>query len=210
MIVGVGSLFDPETLTALDTAGRLKSEQNPDGFIPGECATAVLLERWPEAEKRGATPFAIVQGMGIGREPQSIASGEPSTGQGLCQAIEHACAVAGASTGADWAVSDLNGESYRAREWGLVQGRLPALLNGMRTVWHPADCIGDVGAATGGLLVAMVARAFARAYAPAPRALVWAALEDRYAHPGRHGAGAAARWRNRADWQAGADSGRGG
>jgi 3-oxoacyl-[acyl-carrier-protein] synthase-1 len=178
VLAGVGSYFNTETLAALDAAGRLKSERNRDGFVPGECGVAILLESVSALEKRGAAPLAILRGTGNGREPRGIVSGNPSSGQGLRGAIEQAFASAQLNAGVEWVVCDLNGESFRAREWGLVQSYLPTLVGTVRRVWHPADCIGDVGAASGGVLLATVARAFARGYHPATRALVWAGSDE--------------------------------
>ena len=43
---------------------------------------------------------------------------------------------------------------------------------------HEADCVGDVGATSGGLLAACAVQAFARDYAPARRALLWTSADD--------------------------------
>lgn len=173
LVAGVGSYFDPKTLAELEALGRLKSATNRDGFIPGECGVVLLLEAVEVARERGVRPLAILRGWGRDMEPRSLASGEISSGQGLARAIKQAFASVEATTGVTWVACDLNGESYRASEWGLVQASLPALVGTVRATWHPADCIGDVGGASGGVLLATVARAFARGYHPAQRALVW-------------------------------------
>jgi hypothetical protein len=61
---------------------------------------------------------------------------------------------------------------------GLVRVRLTQQLQGLRRLWHPADCLGDVGAATGGVLMAVLGRSFQRGYAPADRALLWAGNDE--------------------------------
>jgi 3-oxoacyl-[acyl-carrier-protein] synthase-1 len=177
IVAGVDSHLFSEELARLDRAGRLKSPRNRDGFIPGECATAVLLERPSEASRRGATPIASVVSAATAVEKRSIGSGEQATGEGLATALRTVCA-AGLPQGASWALCDLNGESYRFREWGVVRVRLTQELQGLRRLWHPADCLGDVGTATGGVLMAVVGRSFQRGYAPADRALVWAGNDD--------------------------------
>ena len=45
------------------------------------------------------------------------------------------------------------------------------------TVWHPADCWGDIGAATGAALLAFGAFALHEGFAPTPELLVWAGSE---------------------------------
>ncbi|NMO14361.1 hypothetical protein HPC49_02630 [Pyxidicoccus fallax] len=177
IVAGVDSHLLSEGLARLDRTGRLKSPRNRDGFIPGEGATAVLLERRTEALRRGAAPLASVVCAETAVEPRAIGSGEPSSGEALTRVLRAACA-AGVPEGHGWVVCDLNGESYRFREWGLVRARLTPQLNGLRRIWHPADCLGDVGASTGGMLLAVAARAFQRGYAPADRALLWAGSDD--------------------------------
>ncbi|WP_224360791.1 hypothetical protein [Hyalangium versicolor] len=178
IVAGVDSRLFSEELARLDRAGRLKSSRNRDGFIPGESATAVLLERPSDALKRGAEPIASVVAAATAAEKFSIGSGDQSTGEGLANAIRTACTAAGLPQGADWVICDLNGESYRFREWGLVRVRLTQELKGVSRLWHPADCLGDVGASTGGVLMAVVGRSFQRRYAPADRALLWAGNDD--------------------------------
>jgi 3-oxoacyl-[acyl-carrier-protein] synthase-1 len=178
VVAGVGSYFHSETLARLDAAGRLKSERNTDAFIPGECGVALLVESLDLVEKHGGTPLGVLHAIGQGHEPRGVASREISSGRGLGQAIEQALGAAQATESIEWAACDLNGESYRAREWGLAQVYLPRLLAKVRTVWHPADCLGDVGGASAGVLLATVARAFARGYHPSDRALVWTASEQ--------------------------------
>jgi 3-oxoacyl-[acyl-carrier-protein] synthase I len=177
IVAGVDSHLFSEELARLDQAGRLKSPRNRDGFIPGECATAVLLERHSEALKRGAAPIASVVSAATALEEHPLGSREQATGEGLATAIQKACA-AGLPQGASWVLCDLNGESYRFREWGVVRVRLTRELQGLRRLWHPADCLGDVGAATGGVLMAVLGRSFQRGYAPADRALLWAGNEE--------------------------------
>ena len=176
-MAGVDSHLFSEELSRLDRAGRLKSPRNRDGFIPGECAAAVLLERRAEALKRGAVPLASVESAATAVEKHLIGSGEQATGEGLATAIQSACA-AGLPQGPSWVICDLNGESYRFREWGLVRVRLTQQLQGVRRLWHPADCLGDVGAATGGVMMGVLGRSFQRGYAPADRALLWAGSDE--------------------------------
>jgi 3-oxoacyl-[acyl-carrier-protein] synthase-1 len=176
IVAGVESYLDAETLSALDAAGRLKSGRNPDAFVPGECAVAALLEPAGGAARRGDRPFAQLAAPGFGMEERPRGSGETSTGRGLCDAVR--AAVGTDARPFSWAVGDLNGEMYKAREWAEVRVRLAPWLNGLRHLWHPADCIGDVGAATGGVLLAIAARALDKGYAPADRALVFAGSDD--------------------------------
>lgn len=179
LVVGADSYFDLDVLAWLDDAGRLKSEQNKDGFIPGQGAAAVLLERGNHAADRSAPVLAWMDGFGQAREEHLIFAEQPSVGQGLCQAIQ-ACCPGGQEEQPPltWVLCDLNGESYRSREWGYSLVKLHDSLNAVQTLWHPADCVGDMGAASGALLAVLAARAFQRGYAPDHRTLVWSGSDN--------------------------------
>jgi len=175
IVGGVESYFAPEALVALDDACRLKSRRSSDAFIPGECAVALLLEGEGAAALRDVAPLASLGLPGFGFEPSGLGSGDPSTGAGLCEAIT---AAMGPDPGdVAWVLGDLNGESYRAAEWARARVRLSAPL-GRARLWHPADCLGDVGAATGGALLAVATAALGRSWAPGPRALVFTGSDD--------------------------------
>ena len=70
----------------------------------------------------------------------------------------------------------MNGESCRAAEWGAVLCRSRRLKN-VGTLWHPAENWGDVGAASGGLALALVCEAYRRNRAPNMNALIWNASD---------------------------------
>ncbi|MBW2523159.1 MAG: hypothetical protein JRI23_03250 [Deltaproteobacteria bacterium] len=176
VLVSVDSHYSPARLALLDAQARLRTVLSPDGFLPGEAAVAMLLE--PEAGCR-RQPLLRVGSVGFGSEPQPFASQRASTARGLQLAVEAALDGCGAPSAAtEWALCDLNGESYRSFEWGTLRGRLASRFAPTLHLHHPADCIGDAGAATGGLLVACTAQAFARGYAPARQALLWTSGED--------------------------------
>lgn len=176
IVVCADSYHDPHTLAWLDGKMRLKSQRNRDGFIPGEAAAAVRVESAASAQANGSAILARIESMGRSVEPRSIKSGEPSTAVGLTQAISQ---VVGAEAGeVAWVACDLNGESYRAQEWGNAQVRHTGVFRNLQHLWHPADCTGDVGAASAGLLTVIAVRAMQRGYAPADRCLIWTAADD--------------------------------
>lgn len=73
--------------------------------------------------------------------------------------------------------ASLNGESYYAFEWGIVLTRLHETLQTMKTLIHPADCVGDVGAATGALLLTCAASTLQQQSASVPQSLLWTASD---------------------------------
>ena len=174
IVGGVDSLVEPETLAGLLAARRLKTEDHVDGVIPGEAAAFLMIERIEDARARKAAPLALIEGIGIGQEPHAVGSEQPSQAAGLAEAIEAAFAdVPGRGADTALVVCDLNGESYRAREFGTVVPRSLAHLNGW-TLWHPADSIGDTGAAAAAVATCVAARAIERGHLGARRALVFA------------------------------------
>lgn len=135
---------------------RLKCAYLTDGLMPAEAACFLVVERGEDAARRGARIIARVLSVAGARETATIVSDRPNTAQGLVGAVRRALADAAVEPGQLGMVwSDLNGESYRAREWALTEIRL-----GFQTstaLMHPADCHGDLGAATDTCLLGLAA-----------------------------------------------------
>ncbi len=177
ILLAVDSYLVPERLAWLDQAWRLRSERNVDGFIPGEAGGALLLEPQAAVRRRGALEAAVISAVARADEPNPITSDAQSTGRALGDAITRVVQGSSAAGPCAWVLCDLNGESYRAYEWGLAVARLPERLGSVGRLIHPADCIGDVGAASGAVLLGLAATGFARGYAPAGEALLWTASD---------------------------------
>lgn len=173
VVAGVDSFVDEGRLAALDASERVHTRRNADGFCPAEGAAAILVEAPRRMRARGASAIATISALGRGKEPNAlVGSDRQSTGAGLTEAIR--AATFGAAPA--WVLDDLNGERYRAFEWGVVQARLGDVLSGVRRVEHPALATGDVGAATGGVLLATAITAIQRGWARGD-VLVFAASE---------------------------------
>lgn len=172
VVVAVDSYLLDERLELYDRAWRLKTDRNPAGFIPGEAAAVLVVESSRHAAARGAAPRLRIDAVGRQQELQPAGGAEPSTGAGLCAAIREACAAARVERPIEWVLSDLDGERYKASEWGIVAPRLNGLLHPEHVHWQIAESIGNVGAAFAGIQIGCVAEAFARGYAPADTALL--------------------------------------
>ncbi|MCC6557369.1 MAG: hypothetical protein IT372_30835 [Polyangiaceae bacterium] len=170
IVAGVDSYLSEDRMTHLDGAYRLKSARNVDGFCPGEAAAALLVEDARAARARGAAVEVVITAIGTGTEPETVRSDRQSTGAGLTAALRGALREGRAPA---WVLCDMNGESYRAFEWGIALARLGEQLGTIRKVVYPTMSLGDVGAATGAVLVAAAAAGFRRGYAPAREALLW-------------------------------------
>jgi 3-oxoacyl-[acyl-carrier-protein] synthase-1 len=171
LVVCVDSLSEAGRLADLDRAGAVRSARSPDGFTPGEGAVALLVAL--QAKVTGA-PRAVVTVGAIAQEPVNDGVRMPS-GAGLAEALRSTSALPHAEAAKAWVLCDLNGSTRRHYEWAVAQTRLG--WPGHRLV-HPADCLGDVGAVSGGVHIALACEAFARGWAPAAAATAWTAADD--------------------------------
>jgi 3-oxoacyl-[acyl-carrier-protein] synthase-1 len=167
-IVGVDTMLTAGTVAHYGAASRLLMARNSDGFIPGEAAAAVLLMS-PRRQRQGLA----VSGMGLGQEPAPMDSELPLRGDGMTAAVKAALADAGVSYEMiDYRIADVSGEQYRFKEITLALARSMLVRRAELDLWHPAECVGEVGAAVGPMMLAVAATAGAKGYAPGPGALL--------------------------------------
>ena len=162
IIAGVDNYLTASTLSAYEEMQRLLTSENSNGFIPGEAGAAILV---------GAAPTAdlVCLGIGTGLERSTVQSEEPLRADGMVQAFEAAFADAGIDfSELDFRVTDSNGEQYYFKEAALALSRTFRVRKGQFDIWHPADCIGEAGAAIGPCAVAVVLFAIRKNYAPGP------------------------------------------
>ncbi len=158
IVAGVDTFLVAETLSAYEDKMRLLTEENSNGFISGEAGAAVLLSPAGSVSESGM----IVQGIGFGTEKATIESEEPLRADGLVQAFREAFLTSGLSMeDMDYRITDANGEQYIFKEGDLGVTRTLRKHKGEFDIWHPAECIGEVGAATVPCIVS-VAEASAR------------------------------------------------
>lgn len=173
VVIAADTYVARDRIRALDQQGRLASRRSPEGFSIGEAAVALVIEADSAGQVDGAAPpLARLAAFGFGDEPDSAFSDRAPMGQGTEAAILGAWAGVADGNGAAWVLSDMNGEPYRAMDWGAAVSRLGPRLDPELEMSHPADAMGDVGCASGALLVAIASDAFAEGRAPADRALV--------------------------------------
>ena len=171
LVVCVDSLAEVGRLRALDREGLIRSDRSPDGFIPGEGAVALLV-RLRDAAPVGARGVIVLGSPTM--EPVVDDVRMPS-GTGLADALRGIGAADHAEVARRWVLCDLNGSTRRHHDWGVAQTRLgwpPHRLT------HSADCLGDVGAVSGGIQIALACEAFHRGWSPSPAAVAWTASDD--------------------------------
>ncbi|AEI63953.1 beta-ketoacyl synthase N-terminal-like domain-containing protein [Corallococcus macrosporus] len=171
IVGGVDSLLDSTFLQAHLEAERLKIPGVSSGIIPGEAAAFLVLERKSDARRRGVPLLAHVDAVALEQEPPWTPEA-PVRGQALTRALQAVLATVGGADGFGHVINDLNGERWRFLEWALIETRcLGGLPRGWR-LWHPADSLGDVGAASASVAVGLALHAFQRGYARCPRILI--------------------------------------
>jgi 3-oxoacyl-[acyl-carrier-protein] synthase I len=165
IVAGADTFLVGATLAAFDEADRLLRRDNSNGFIPGEAAGAVLLGRYEE----GSPAPLLCRGLGFAREPAPLSSGKPLRADGLVQAIRGALDESGiALKDCNHRIADVSGEQYRFKEAALAIMRLLRERKVLFLLWHPADCIGEVGAAVLPAMLAMLYWGARKDYLPGP------------------------------------------
>ncbi|WLG98304.1 hypothetical protein PSH78_13315 [Pseudomonas sp. FP198] len=166
LVAGVDSFLAGATLTAFEARERLLTSQNSNGFIPGEGAAAVVLA----APVASETPQLTCIGLGFGLEQATVESEDlPLRAEGLTQAVRAALNEAGCGLEQmDYRLTDISGEQYYFKEASLALSRSLRVRKEFFHLWHPADCIGEVGAAIGPAMLAVALAASRKGYGEGP------------------------------------------
>jgi 3-oxoacyl-[acyl-carrier-protein] synthase-1 len=175
LIASADSMLTAPALKHYEHDYRLLTSKNSNGFIPGEAGAALLLQ--PSATMQ--RDHLACAGLGTGTEAANIASEEPLRADGMCEAIRAALQEAQCTMGdLDFRLCDLAGEQYHFKEAALVLLRLLRQRKEEFDIWHPADCIGEVGAAIGLILVAILKTACEKGYTRGRNALAHLGNDD--------------------------------
>lgn len=161
VVAATDSLLVAPTLAAYEEKDRLLTSQNSNGFIPGEAGAAMVVQ----AGGRDVGPELMCTGIGAGVEHATVDSEEPLRADGLVAAFRAALDEAGCDMGdMDFRITDVAGEQYHFKEASLALSRTLRKRKEEFDIWHPADCIGEVGAVAGLVSLAVGAYAAAKDY----------------------------------------------
>lgn len=176
IVAGVDSYLDAATLSGFEKRRRLKTAKHSDGFIPGEAASAIIVSYRPLPSR----PLLSVLGMAFATERATVESGEPLRAEGLTAALREALALGGIEMAdVGYRVTTVNGESYYFREAALAMSRVMRRRSDkIIDLWHPADSIGDTGAASAVVCANVAAMAAAKSYASGPLVVLHASNDD--------------------------------
>lgn len=181
IVGGFDSLVDADVLSWLEAVGRLKTPDNPVGLQPGEAGTFVLVETEAACQARGGAASVVLRGLAFGEEENPQGADHPPSGKGLAVALHtivkgvhfrHRLPL--------WCITDQNGETYRAQDWGSAQVQIEMTHRAqiVGDLSYVAVAFGDTGAASGGIALCTAVAAFERRYAPASLAAVISAADS--------------------------------
>lgn len=174
LIGATDSLITADTIAMLEFEGRLLTPSNSNGLVPGEAAGAVLVTRTP------APPSSLTCcGLGFATERATVGSDVPLRANGLTEAIRTALTEAGCALhDLDYRLTDNSGEQYYFKEAALALSRTLRQRKESFDIWHPADSVGETGAAIGAIALAVALASGIKGYAPGPGALFHAGTDD--------------------------------
>lgn len=174
LVGGVDSYLEPETLQWLDRQDQVHSESTIWGFCPSEGAGFCLLAS-PELANRLRLPESIrLLSVGSALESNLIHTESVCLGEGLTKAFQASLAELPTGKKVDHTFCDMNGDPYRGNEYGFAMLRSTGCFAEGSDFDTPADCWGDVGAASGPLLLMLADVAARKRYAPGPLTFLWA------------------------------------
>lgn len=161
LVVGTDTFLVAATLEGYEKENRILTENNSDGFIPGEAGAAVLLA--PVRMAKSAS--IIITGCGFSREKAHIRSEEPLRGDGMAEAIKNAISMSGKDL-ADlgYRICDISGEQYYFKEAAIALLRVLRERKEEFDIWHPAECIGETGAAIVPVVLSVASDAVNKGY----------------------------------------------
>ncbi len=185
IILGVDSYLDPMSLDWLAGNRRLKHSEHPVGVLPGEAGARILVEPLRAAHARETAIGACVEGVVLSHLPEQrtderegaaggrwVVPSAPSLGRTLADCLEQLLSQT-EKPFAGQLIIDLSGESWKAHAWGHAQVLLKRHIDFERCqVSIPAECLGEVGAASGPLGVGLAVSGFLRGFSPSAQAII--------------------------------------
>jgi 3-oxoacyl-[acyl-carrier-protein] synthase-1 len=175
LIAATDSLLVGPTLAYYEEKDRLLTSEYSNGFIPGEAGAALVIEP-PFARE---TQQLVCLGLGFAVEKAHIDSEEPLRADGLTAAIRESLNDAGIGESIlDFRITDISGEHYSFKEASLAFSRIDRTKREEFDLWHPADCIGEVGSAVGAVMIAVLKAACEKGYSKGNHILAHVGNDD--------------------------------
>ncbi len=161
LIAATDSLLVGPTLAHFEEHERLLTSNNSNGFIPGEAGAALVVESGVAKQENQL----VCRGLGFGMETAHVYSEEPLRANGLTAAIKESLRDAGYGESVlEFKITDISGEQYYFKEAALAFGRIDRTKRKEFDIWHPADCVGEVGSSLGLVMLAVLKASCEKAY----------------------------------------------
>jgi 3-oxoacyl-[acyl-carrier-protein] synthase I len=176
IVITADSNIEANALSWLALQNRLKTPNNPVGFMPGEAAAALLFETEHAIQQRGKKALARVYAHNVQQEENNLYSEETNTGEALSKSIKTALSAVNMNGAFDGTVfSDLNGEEWRAQEQALAKLNIPRSLVSEKTKEIlPVASLGDIGVVNVACSLCILIESTKRGYALSSDALILA------------------------------------
>lgn len=174
LVGGVDSWCAPAVLAELDAASRLHALGAEEGVIPSEGAGFVLIVRQQNSRRKVPPPRALAHIVfaETAVEEGGTPGGSPNVAAAMTALVRSALGIRRPELRGPeaWLLSDLNGERHRIEEWELVAVRndLDVRVAHDRFLEH----LGELGAASGAVLLALAVAFWRTGAAPCGRALL--------------------------------------
>ncbi len=176
---GVDTYLEAETLEWLDEEGQLKSAENLSGFPPGEGAAFCLLASATAIARLKLKALAWLVAVAVTKEENRIKTDTICIGNGLSEALSSVTRMLNLPhEKVNFMICDLNGEPYRSEEFTYAVLRTQLAFVDFTNFQTPADCCGDLGAASGPLFTSLAVASSLRGVDQGPRVLIWNSSED--------------------------------
>lgn len=176
IVGGIDTFWDEALLTDMEKEGRISSSLNMDGFIPGEGAGFLLLSTIDVAKEGGFEILGTIESIGLGFERGHRHSQDPYLAEGLTDAFQNLFSNTSDNSVTKTVFAGFNGESFDAKQWGVAYIRnKERFANDMR-IEHPADCIGDTGAAMAPIMISLAIIGMQEGHYESP-SMVWCTSE---------------------------------
>jgi len=177
VVGGMDSLINRSDIGRLRAANRLRDSGNPQGLVPGEGASFILVS--PTSRWLRFRPLAQVLGVGAAVESDTVLGPKYSVGDGIRAALSAAVAETdGGEPSLEFVASTFNGERYGAWESLIARTRFYRTRKERIEIVYPAMSVGEIGTAAPALAVIVAATAIARGYAPGNLAMCEASSDE--------------------------------
>lgn len=149
IVGGIDTYVDLYLLGTLDMQERILGSHVMDGFIPGEGAAFLVITTMDRARSDRLSPLALLTTVAEDHEEGHLYSDKPYRGDGLANALAQLFQPSGINEPIKEVFTSMNGENHWAKEWGVAYIRNQSSFDPKHRFHHPADSIGDTGAASG-------------------------------------------------------------